>query len=60
VFYGVSSGVGGVTGALAAGQLWRFGGESAFIAGGCVALLAALISWRWLVRPLPAGRAART
>jgi PPP family 3-phenylpropionic acid transporter len=50
VFYGLSSGVGGVTGALAAGQLWRFGGETAFIAAGCAALLAACIAWHWLVR----------
>jgi len=49
VFYGLSSGVGGVVGALAAGQLWRFGGEVAFLAAGCAALLAAVISWYWLV-----------
>lgn len=50
VFYGLSSGVGGVAGALAAGQLWRFGGEVAFLAAGCAALVAALISWYWLAR----------
>ncbi len=55
VFYGLSSGVGGVVGALAAGQLWRFGGGSvAFMASGCFALLAAVIAWYWLVRPVPA------
>ena len=51
VFYGLSSGVGGVIGALAAGQLWRFGGNVAFLAAGGVALLGALIAWYWLVRP---------
>ena len=51
VFYGLSSGVGGVCGALLAGQLWRFGGETAFMASSAIALLAAVIVWRWLVRP---------
>ena len=50
VFYGLSSGVGGVAGALIAGQLWRFGGETAFLASSAIALLAALIVWHWLVR----------
>ena len=50
VFYGLSSGVGGVTGALLAGQLWRYGGETSFLVAGCAALLAAVISWNWLVR----------
>ncbi|HEY5971255.1 MAG TPA: MFS transporter [Pseudoxanthomonas sp.] len=50
VFYGLSSGVGGVVGALAAGQLWRFGGNVAFVASGCFALIAAMIAWHWLVR----------
>ncbi len=49
VFYGLSSGVGGVAGALLAGQLWRFGGEVAFAAGGCFALIGAIIAWRFLV-----------
>ena len=49
VFYDLSSGVGGVAGALLAGQLWRFGGNVAFIASGFIALLAAAIAWRWLV-----------
>ncbi len=49
VFYGLSSGAGGVAGALLAGQLWRFGGHVAFIASGFIALAAALIAWRWLV-----------
>lgn len=53
VFYGLSSGVGGVVGALIAGQLWRFGGDTAFALAGGFALLAALIAWRWLVvRPV--------
>ena len=51
VFYGLSSGVGGVCGALLAGQLWRFGGETAFMASSATALLATVIVWRWLVRP---------
>ncbi|MET0815539.1 MAG: MFS transporter [Pseudoxanthomonas sp.] len=51
VFYGLSSGVGGVVGALTAGQLWHFGGNVAFLAAGCFALLAAFIAWYWLVRP---------
>lgn len=56
VFYGLSSGVGGVVGALAAGQLWHFGGSTAFLVSGCIALLGAMIAWYWLVRPLrPAG-----
>jgi PPP family 3-phenylpropionic acid transporter len=52
VFYGLSSGVGGVCGALLAGQLWRFGGEAAFMASSAIALIAAMIVWRWLVRPV--------
>ena len=51
VFYGLSSGVGGVVGALAAGQLWHFGGSVAFLASGCFAVLAAVIAWCWLVQP---------
>lgn len=55
VFYGLSSGVGGVCGALLAGQLWRFGGETAFLCSSGIALIAAAIVWRWLVRePSPA------
>lgn len=49
VFYGLSSGAGGVAGALIAGQLWRFSGATAFAAAGGFALLASLIAWRWLV-----------
>jgi PPP family 3-phenylpropionic acid transporter len=55
VFYGLSSGVGGVCGALLAGQLWRFGGEAAFLCSSAIALVAAVIVWRWLVRK-PASR----
>lgn len=51
VFYGLSSGVGGVAGALLAGQLWRFSGSTAFAAAGAFALLASLIAWWWLARP---------
>jgi PPP family 3-phenylpropionic acid transporter len=46
LFYGFSSGLGGVLGALIAGQLWHFGdGKVAFIAGGCFALAGALIAF---------------
>ena len=50
VFYGLSSGVGGVIGALLAGQLWRFGGEAAFAVGGFIALAAFGVAWHWLLR----------
>lgn len=49
LFYGFSSGLGGVLGALIAGQLWRFGdGKAAFLAGACFALAGAVIAW-WFV-----------
>jgi len=49
LFYGFSSGLGGVLGALIAGQLWQFGdGRIAFIAGGFFALAGALIAWCYL------------
>lgn len=50
VFYGLSSGVGGVIGALLAGQMWRFGGQVAFAASGFVALAACAVAWQWLLR----------
>lgn len=50
VFYGLSSGVGGVIGALLAGQLWRFGGQTAFAFSGFVALAACWVAWHWLLR----------
>jgi len=50
VFYGLSSGVGGVIGALLAGQLWRFGGQAAFAFSGFVALAACVVAWHWLLR----------
>lgn len=50
VFYGLSSGVGGVIGALLAGQLWRFGGQTAFAVGGFLALAACGVAWYWLLR----------
>lgn len=55
IFYGLSSGVGGVAGALIAGQLWRFGGQTPFLAAAGFALLGALIAWYWLVRHPHAG-----
>ena len=51
LFYGFSSGLGGVLGALIAGQLWPFGnGQLAFLAGGAFALIGTIIAWIW-VRP---------
>lgn len=50
VFYGLS-GVGGVAGALIAGQLWRLGGDTAFLVASGFALVGAVIAWHWLVRP---------
>lgn len=51
LFYGFSSGLGGVLGALIAGQLWPFGnGQVAFLAGASFALLGTVIAWIW-VRP---------
>ena len=50
LFYGFSSGLGGVLGALIAGQLWPFGdGRVAFLAAGCFALLGCVIAWIWVV-----------
>lgn len=51
VFYGLSSGVGGVIGALLAGQLWRIGGQAAFVVSGFIALAAFAVAWYWLLRP---------
>lgn len=57
LFYGLSSGVGGVAGALLAGQLWRISGEAAFAVCGFIALAGAVIAWRWLVEPQPVAGA---
>lgn len=57
LFYGLSSGVGGVAGALLAGQLWRISGEAAFAVCGFIALAGAAIAWRWLVKPQPVAGA---
>ncbi len=54
IFYGVSSGIGGVAGALLAGQLWQASGNLAFGVAGGISLLAAIIGWYWLVHRLPA------
>jgi MFS transporter, PPP family, 3-phenylpropionic acid transporter len=57
VFYGFSSGVGGVIGALLSGQVWKMaGGESAFLLASVVAALAAVVAWIWI---RPAMRRAR-
>ncbi|MEN1940582.1 MFS transporter [Luteimonas sp. MJ246] len=50
LFYGFSSGLGGVLGALIAGQLWPYGdGRVAFLAAGCFALVGCVIAWIWVV-----------
>lgn len=49
VFYGFSSGVGGVLGALIAGWVWSWrGGSAAFLVAALSAVLAAVIGWVWL------------
>ncbi len=49
LFYGFSSGLGGVLGALIAGQLWLLGnGQVAFLVAGGFALVGTLIAWRWI------------
>ena len=49
VFYGFSSGVGGVLGALLSGWVWeRSGGEMAFLLASAVAVLACVVVWVWL------------
>ncbi len=59
LFYGFSSGLGGVLGALIAGQLWPFGdGKVAFIAGGCFALAGAVIAFCFLPERNRRGRGA--
>ncbi|HBK45944.1 MAG TPA: MFS transporter, partial [Xanthomonadaceae bacterium] len=53
LFYGFSSGLGGVLGALIAGQLWRIDdGPTAFLAASGFALAGVAIAWIWLARPL--------
>ena len=50
LFYGFSSGLGGVLGALIAGQLWPYGdGRVAFLAAGGFALAGCIITWTWVV-----------
>jgi MFS transporter, PPP family, 3-phenylpropionic acid transporter len=57
VFYGFSSGIGGVIGALLSGQVWKMsGGESAFLLASVVAALATVVAWIWI---RPAMRRAR-
>jgi PPP family 3-phenylpropionic acid transporter len=49
IFYGFSSGIGGVLGAWLAGALWHIdGGRSAFLAAGGVAAVAAVLCWLFL------------
>jgi len=49
VFYGFSSGVGGVLGALGSGYAWQYGnGRLAFLLAAGVALVAALVAVIWL------------
>ena len=59
LLYGFSSGVGGVLGALIAGQLWKIDdGRTAFLAGSGFALIGALLCFFAL--SLPLIRARRT
>ena len=58
IFYGFSSGVGGVLGALLSGQAWKLaGGESAFLLASVFSMAATVIAWVW-IRPQHALRAA--
>ena len=51
IYYGFSSGIGGVLGALLSGQVWQAaGGETAFMLGSVTAAVAAVIAWIW-IRP---------
>lgn len=51
LYYGFSSGIGGVLGALLAGSLWSFGdGRVAFLVAGGTAAAAAVIAW-FTLRP---------
>jgi len=51
IYYGFSSGIGGVLGALLSGQIWEAsGGETAFLLASLAALIAAMIAWIW-IRP---------
>ena len=51
VFYGFSSGIGGVAGALLSGQVWRIGGgEQAFLSASAVSAIAIVVAWIW-IRP---------
>lgn len=51
VFYGFSSGIGGVAGALLSGLVWqRGGGELAFLMASATSAVAALVAWIW-IRP---------
>ncbi|MBN8481640.1 MAG: MFS transporter [Xanthomonadales bacterium] len=55
IFYGFSSGVGGVLGALLSGLVWQHGGgRLAFLLAAAVAAMAAVIAWTWL-RPRRGG-----
>ncbi|MEO7432170.1 MAG: MFS transporter [Dokdonella sp.] len=54
LYYGFSSGVGGVIGALLAGWLWKFdGGRLSFLVAGGVAAVAAVIAFVMLRSPRP-------
>ena len=58
IFYGVSSGIGGVIGALMAGKLWEIGGgRLAFLVGGGFCIAAAVLVIAFL---RPAERAQHT
>lgn len=49
IYYGFSSGVGGVLGALLSGLVWKTaGGEWAFFMASAVAALACAVAWVWI------------
>lgn len=51
IFYGFSSGIGGVLGALLSGLVWQaHGGEAAFLLASTTAAAAVVVAWIW-IRP---------
>jgi PPP family 3-phenylpropionic acid transporter len=51
IFYGFSSGLGGVAGALLSGLVWHWGGgQQAFLFAGIISAISAVVAWIW-IRP---------
>ncbi|WP_371281833.1 MFS transporter [Dokdonella sp.] len=51
IFYGFSSGIGGVLGALLSGLVWKVsGGDTAFLLASATSAVAAVVAWVW-IRP---------